>query len=464
MTNVVVVHTDDSGCYVGPYGHGIDTPALQELADDGLLFRNFHCAGPTCSPSRAAFLTGQHPHEAGMIGLAHRGFSLDEPERHLATHLSRHGYETVLAGQQHEAEDGSHVDPATDVLGYDRSLDPLEECVGDIPIDHDRTRRDLANSAAAAEYVRERNSTDPFFLSVGLYNTHQHLPLEQTLVDPAGVEPPAPLPDHPAVRREMAGYHVLAQYVDQCFGTVRDALADAGVLSDTLLIFTTDHGIPLPRMKCNLFDDGTKISFIARFPEGYRSGEATDALYSNVDFVPTLCEYLDVPTHDSVSGESFMPVVRGETAPASDTDEPESGKDAVFGEVTYHAAYEPKRSIRTDRYRYVRRFDDEHTTWVRPNTDAGPSKSLLLEAGFFDRERPREALYDTYLDPNERENLIDDPDYADVRDDLSGRLEEWMHETDDPLLDGPVSKPPGAKADRQDGLDPGEEYEPAEAR
>jgi arylsulfatase A-like enzyme len=463
MTNVVVVHTDDTGRYIGPYGHGIHTPALQTLADEGLLFRNLHCAGPTCSPSRAAFMTGQYPHETGMIGLAHRGFSLDDPSGHLATHLSRHGYETVLAGQQHEAEAPAGVDASTEVLGYDRSLDQIEEGVGDIPIDHDQTRRDLANTAAAAEYVRERDSTEPFFLSVGLYNTHQHLPLEQDLVDPDGVEPPAPLPDHPAVRREMAGYHVLAQYVDECVGTVRRALADAGVLSDTLVIFTTDHGIPLPRMKCNLFDGGTGISFIARFPEGHRAGEATDALYSNVDFVPTLCAYLDIPTPDAVSGESFMPLVRGETDPTP-ADEPEEGKTAVFSEVTYHAAYEPKRSIRTERYRYIRRFDDEHTTWVRPNTDAGPCKSLLEAAGFFDRERPREALYDTYCDPNERENLIEDQDYAEVREDLAGRLEEWMRETDDPLLEGPVSKPPGARVDRRTGGNPGDAFEPADLR
>jgi arylsulfatase A-like enzyme len=465
--NVVVVHTDDTGRYVGPYGYDVDTPALQTLADEGLLFRNMHCAGPTCSPSRAAFTTGRSPHEAGMLGLAHRGFSLDDPDRHLANLLSTHGYETVLAGQQHEAS-GSD---AAAVLGYDRVLEAATDAVGDLPIDHEHTRRDLANTASAADFVREREDARPFFLSLGLFNTHQPMPLEQDLVDPDGITPPAPLPDHPAVRREIAAYHVLAGYVDECVGTVYEALAEAGQLSNTLFVFTTDHGVPFPRMKCNLFDGGTGIAFVARFPEGYRAGEATDALCSNVDFVPTLCEYLDVPTHDAVSGESFVPVVRGEAAaapPGGDdpvfTDATPAHREAVFGEVTYHAAYEPKRSVRTRRYRYVRRFDDEYTTWVRPNTDAGPSKSLLLEADFFDRERPREALYDTYCDPNERENLIDDAAYADVRDTLAGRLEDWMAGTDDPLLSGPVSKPPGAKADRRDAVDPGDSYEPADAR
>ena len=140
------------------------------------------------------------------------------------------------------------------------------------------------------------------------------------------------------------------------------------------------------------------------------------------------------------------------------------GRDAVYGEVTYHAAYEPTRSVRTERYRYVRRFDDYPTT-VLPNVDDGPAKRFLTDHGLGERERPREALYDTYHDPGERDNLVDDPGYAGVVDDLRERLDEWMRETADPLLDGPVSKPPGGEANPQDGRDPGDpEREPDDAR
>lgn len=463
MTNVVIVHTDDTGRYIGPYGHDIETPALDRLADDGVCFRNAYCAGPTCSPSRAALLTGQNPHESGMIGLAHRGFSLDHPDRHLASFLSRNGYESVLAGQQHEAhvEAGDYqTSPdyraAEDILGYDRTLEGDEDAVGDLPIDHDSTRTDLANAAAAADYIRDRDpDDDPFFLSVGLYNTHQPMPLDQDLVDPDHVQPPGPLPDVPPVREEMAAFHVLAQYVDECFETVADALRESGQLEDTLLLFTTDHGIPFPRMKCNLFDGGIGISLITRFPEGYRAGEAEDALVSNIDLFPTFCEYLGIDTPDWVEGTSLMPLVRGDR---------ERVRDEIYSEVTYHAAYEPRRCVRTERYKYIRRYDDEHTGWVRPNTDAGPSKTFLLDHGLFDRDRPKEALYDCYLDPDERENLIDDPEYQDVYEDLSTRLDDWMERTDDPLLEGPVPKPPGAFADAQDGLHPGDEFEPENAR
>ncbi|MFB6219160.1 MAG: sulfatase [Halobacteriaceae archaeon] len=453
MTNVVLVHTDDTGRYIGPYGHGIETPALGELADDGVLFRNAYCAGPTCSPSRGALMTGSSPHSNGLVGLAHRGFEMDDYGRHLAGYLSERGYEATLAGQQHEVDAEDRHEAARDTLGYDRTLrgDPDTER---IPFDSDRTRRDLANAARAAEYVREADG--PFFLSLGLYNTHQPMPLDQDIVDPGGVQPPAPMPDVPPVREEMAGYHVLARYVDRCVGRVVGALREAGRLEETLVVFTTDHGIPFPRMKCNLFDGGIGVSLVARFPEGAGVDAHTqDALVSNVDFFPTLCEYLGLDEPGWVEGESVMPVVRGEA---------DSVRDEVFSEVTYHAAYEPKRCVRTDRYKYIRRYGD-YEGYVLPNTDPGPMKSFMLDAGFFEGTPPAEALYDCHHDPNEANNLVEDPGYADVLADLRGRLDSWMERTDDPLLDGPVTKPEGALVNPPGCADPNqEEYEPQGVR
>jgi arylsulfatase A-like enzyme len=459
MTNVVIVHTDDTGRYVGPYGHDIETPALSGLADEGVLFRNAYCAGPTCSPSRGAFTTGSSPHSNGLVGLAHRGFSMDDYDRHLATYLSERGYETVLAGQQHEAdpEGMDRHEAAREVLGYDRTLDGEESAVGDLPVDHERTREDLANAAAAADYVREAPE-EPFFLSVGLYNTHKEFPLDQDLIDPDRVQVPAPLPDVPAIREEMAGYHVLANYVDQCVGTVLGALRETGRLEDTLFVFTTDHGIPFPHMKCHLSDGGIGISLLTRFPEGsgVPRNVAEDALVSNVDLFPTFCEYLGLETPEWVEGESLMGLLRGET---------ETVRDAVFSEVTYHAAYEPTRCIRTRRYKYVRRFDREYDGAVRPNVDPGPAKSFLTEHGFYERDPPEEALYDLYHDPNEGHNLVADPDYADVYEDLRGRLGDWMERTDDPLLDGPVPIPPGGQVNPRDADQPNPEaFEPEDAR
>lgn len=458
MMNVVMIHTDDTGRYIGPYGHDIDTPNLSTLADDGILFRNAYCAGPTCSPSRASVMTGQSPHENGMLGLSHRGFDIEDHDHHLATYLSKHGHETVLAGQQHEAvrEDMDRQEAACEILGYDRTLFGDETAVNELPIDHRRTRVDLANANAVARFVRNRGrDSDPFFLSVGLLNTHQPMPIDQAVIDPGRVTPPDPLPDIEPVRTEMAAYHVLAEYVDECVGTVIEGLADGGHLSDTLVVFTTDHGLPFPYMKCDLRDDGIGVSLIARFPEGYRAGETEDTMVSTIDLFPTFCEYLDVPIPDWVAGASLMSVVRDET---------DSVREQVFSEVTYHAAYEPKRCVRTDRYKYIRRFDPEYTREVGPNTDDGLSKRALTERGYLERERPREALYDLYHDPGEQRNLAGAPAHEDVLEGMAARLDAWMERTNDPVVEGPVSKPEGAVADRRDAVDPGQEFEPPGAR
>ncbi len=450
--------TDDSGRYVGPYGHDIDTPNLSALADDGILFRDAYCAGPTCSPSRASVMTGQSPHKNGMLGLAHRGFGIDDHDRHLATYLSKHGYETVLAGQQHEAirESMDRETVAREILGYDRTLSGDRTAVDELPIDHRRTRIDLANADAVAGFARERHQNDdPFFLSVGLLNTHQPMPIDQEIVDPGRIAPPDPLPDIKPIREEMAAYHVLAEYADECVGTIIEGLADGGHLSNTLVVFTTDHGLPFPYMKCDLRDDGIGVSLIAGFPEGYRAGETEDAMVSTMDLFPTFCEYLDVPVPNWVAGPSLMPLVRGEV---------DSVREQVFSEVTYHAAYEPKRCVRTDRYKYIRRFDPEYTREVGPNTDDGPSKRALTERGYLERERPREALYDLYHDPNERRNLAGDSAHEDVLRAMATRLNSWMERTDDPLAEGPVSKPEGAVADCRDAVDPDDKFEPASAR
>jgi arylsulfatase A-like enzyme len=451
MTNLVVVHTDDTGRYVEPHGYAVPTPNLSTVADEGVTFRNAHCACPTCSPSRGALMTGRSPHSNGLIGLTHRGFAMDDYDDHLVRHLGRNGYETALCGQQHEADGGTESgDPARDVLGYDRlPEDPGGDGpdVGGLDEHHGMTARDCATARAAAGYVRERagDDGDQFFLSVGLDNTHRDFPGEHD-VDPARVQPPEPVPDVPATRADMAGFVAGAGVVDACVGHVLETLRETGTLSETLFVFTTDHGPAFPFMKCDLTEGGLGVALLARFPDSYR-GRTVDALVSQIDLLPTFCAYLDLPTPDGVEGHSLRPLLDGEVGRV---------RDAVFGEMTYHAAYEPKRSVRTDRYRYVRRFDD-FDRHVLANTDDGPTKQFLLDHGLDERTRPREALYDRYHDPGECENLVDDPEYADAREDLAGRLAAWMERTDDPLLDGPVSKPAGARINVQDARQPGEE-------
>src|SRR3954454_10871451 len=110
--NILYIHSHDTGRYVQPYGFQVPTPNIQMLADQGVLFREAFCAAPTCSGSRASLLTGQYCHNNGMMGLAHRGWSLNDYGKHWVHTLREAGYRSVLIGEQHISED-----PA--VIGYD---------------------------------------------------------------------------------------------------------------------------------------------------------------------------------------------------------------------------------------------------------------------------------------------------------------------------------------------------------
>ena len=423
--NIVYLHSHDSGRYLQPYGHPVPTPNLHKLATEGVLFRRAFSAAPTCSPSRAALLTGQCPHRNGMLGLAHRGFSLTDYRRHILYTLRDAGYQSVLAGLQHIA-----AQPQT--IGYDEILP------------HRGNR--AAEVAPAAAAFLDRRPSKPFFLDIGFFETHRVYPEPTAGDDPRYTQPPAPIPDTPGGRADFAAYRASARLLDHGAGVVLDALERNGLAENTLVISTTDHGIAFPRMKCNLTDAGFGVSLILRGPGAFRGGKVVDAMVSHLDLFPTICELTGAKPPAWLEGRSLLPVVRGEA---------QEIHDEVFAEVNYHASYEPQRAVRTQRYKYIRRYGDR-TAPVLPNCDDGPAKTVWLDAGWRKQTVAREQLYDLIFDPNEQNNLVADTASAGALADLRGRLDRWMRRTEDPLLKGPVPAPPGAKINPQDQTSPQE--------
>jgi N-sulfoglucosamine sulfohydrolase len=424
--NILYIHSHDTGRYVQPYGHNVPTPNIQRLAEQGILFRQAFCAAPTCSPSRAALLTGQCAHSSGMIGLAHLGFGLSDYGQHIVHTLRQEaGYTSTLVGVQHVSSDPANI-------GYDEVIP---------------TNGFLTEHVAPAAVAFLRNAPKvPFFLSVGFAETHRVFRSPGPAEDPRYCLPPHPLPDTPGTRQDMAAYKASARALDEAVGTVLQALGESGLADNTLVICTTDHGIAFPGMKCNLTDHGIGVMLIMRGPGGFTGGQVIDALVSHVDLFPTICDLLDVEAPGWLQGCSLLPLVRGEAQQIN---------DEIYAEVTYHAAYEPQRAVRTGRWKYIRRFQDRPGP-VLPNADDGPSKDVWLDHGWRERHPPVEQLYDLIFDPNESHNLADDAAMSDVLDDMRARLNRWMHDTDDPLLRGPVPAPFGAIGSDPDALSPNE--------
>jgi N-sulfoglucosamine sulfohydrolase len=419
MTNVLYLHSHDTGRYIQPYGYPVPTPNLQRLADQGTLFRQAFSAASTCSGSRAALITGQYPHRNGMMGLAHRGWTLHDYGHHIVHTLRERGYHSELIGEQHVSAD-------LEVLGYDE--------VHDITSNHVATVAPLAASRLAS------GLPEPFFLSVGFFETHRRFFEPSTIRDALYSAPPFNLLDTPAVRHDIAAFKASARHLDQGVGTVLAALDAGGLGERTLVICTTDHGLPFPGAKATLYDRGLGVLLMLRGPGGFWGGRVIDAPVSHLDLFPTVCELAGLEPPDRLDGTSLLPLVRGDVAYLH---------DELFGEITYHAAYEPQRSIRTARFKYIRRFDDRDGP-VLPNCDDGPTKDELIAMGWPSWTVEREQLFHLGFDPGEMRNLIGDPRWSGVADELRARLERWMRETADPLLDGPVPLPLGAWANAPD--------------
>jgi arylsulfatase A-like enzyme len=414
--NIVYLHSHDTGRYIQPYGYAVPTPNLQSFAEQGVLFRQAFCVAPTCSPSRAALLTGVSAHESGMLGLAHRGFRLRDPSWHMAHWLAAVGYETILGGVSHVAP---HRELET--LGYTTLLRPADH--------HASTLGPLG--VQTIDRLADRPDR-PFFLDLGFHETHREFPTEQS-DDARYTRAPAILPDTPQTRADFAAYRASARMLDQAYGMILDRLEARGLAHQTLVMITTDHGIAFPDMKCSLSDHGTGVLLMMRGP-GFSGGRVIDPMVTHLDIFPTLARAIDAPAPARLSGKPLQPLVDGSVS---------SLHEEVFSEVTFHASYEPKRSIRTERYRYVRRIGGyDHP--VLPNTDAGPSKDAWLDAGWRETMVAREALFDLVFDPAERFNRIADPTLNDVRESLLGRLDAWMRQTNDPLLAGEVRPPSGS--------------------
>jgi len=421
--NILMVITHDTGRHLGYYGRGVETPNLDRLAGEGIAFSNLFCSAPQCSPSRASFLTARYPHSNGLIGLAHRGFRLNADEPLLPALLAQHGYVTHLFGVQHES-----LDPKT--LGYQNV----------VPV---KSRSCLDVTPPVLEFLAKKPK-EPFFAMVGFTETHRPFPQYDGPVD--AVQPLPYLPDVPGVRRDVAALNIVVRRADEKIGEILDTIEETGLNGNTLVTFTTDHGIAFPGAKATLLDPGIEIALLMRGPYGVEGGKRVDALLSNIDFMPTILDFCDLPVPRNVQGESMLPLIRGQT---------EALHDVIFVEQTYHAAYDPMRGVRTNRYKYIRSFE-KRSFWLPPNIDAGFSKEVARQLGYFDLARPPEMLFDLKDDPLEKNNLAADPNFADLLRLMRTTLSNWMRETNDAMLKGYIPPHPGSR------ITPPESYRPDE--
>ncbi|MGD6747220.1 sulfatase family protein [Streptomyces sp. BH106] len=440
--NVLLLHAHDLGRFLGCYGvPTVRTPALDGLAADGVRLANAFCTAPQCSPSRAALFTGRYPHSTGVMGLTHHRWDLYEDERHIAELLRAAGYRTDLIGIHHE----SLVRPDAEVaerLGFD-TVDTLGEALID-------QRAELV-ADRAVEVLTERAATpeQPFYLQVGFLEPHRlpsrtfdgvtmgftgdHMEPDDSL----GVTVPGYLREDAGAHEEVAELQGAVAYMDAAVGRVLAHLDALGLTENTVTVFTTDHGLALPRAKCTLYDPGLETALLVRAPGlGWGGGRVVDDLVSNVDLVPTLLEAAGVEAPANLHGHSLARALSGEDGAAQ--------RDVIFGELTYHNYYDPRRCVRSDRFKLIVNLDHALAHTAAATQSWRPRSTP--HAGHMGWPSGKFELYDLHSDPWEAVDLADDPEYRDTLEELRGRLLHWMTDTADPLLNGPVPSPSYAYA------------------
>ncbi|MFW6060986.1 MAG: sulfatase, partial [Phycisphaeraceae bacterium] len=365
--NVLYIHGDGAGRFVEPHGFAVPTPNLSQLASEGVMFRNAFCTAPTCSPSRASLYCGNSPSRNGMHGLTPRGWWFRDERETLHDHLQHNGYQTVYAAS-----------PDFVQFGWDWKL--IES--------HGGCKNEKELAAEVVEFLRhEASAAQPFFMSAGVGfpkgRERGLLPEGAAPVDRESVRPPLYYPDTPATREDWARQIDATRLMDAYVGEVLRALDESGLAENTLVLCTTDHGPGMPWMKGYPNDAGLGTFFIMRGPSGFSGGRRFDQLVSQIDFFPTVCELAGLPIPSWVEGASLLPLVRGWS---------EQLHEALFAETTYHYSYCPSRSVRTERYRYVRWYH-QHPASMMATSDGGPIKDMLLEAEAAARPVPHEALY-----------------------------------------------------------------------
>ena len=363
------------------------SPRLDALAKEGVRYARAFATAPQCSPSRASLATGMYPHNNGVMGLAHRGFDWELAVPHAAAIFAGAGFESHLFI-------GQHVTRHPERLGF-TAMHPIDELAGVLKADK------------------------RLYLEVNFEETHRPYPPPRE--PPRDLEVPGYLPRIPASVEEMTAVEQTITSMDAAAGRLLDALDHAGRAADAFVVFTTDHGLAMPRAKCTLYDPGIEVALIARWlAGGVSGGQVHQQLVSNIDVLPTLLAAAGVPVPEGVQGQSL-----------------DKGRLAIFAEKTFHSYYDPMRCIRTERHKFIRNFESAFAVEVPGDIQAGPI--FRSDPTRYSKDRPNLVeLYDLEHDPLEQDNLAGT---SDVEHDLSNRLWAWMRETNDPLLDGPVPSP-----------------------
>ena len=441
--NIMFMVVEDLGPRIGAYGDPLArTPNIDRLAADGVRFTNVFTTSGVCAPSRAALITGMHQQAIGAQHMRTSSFG-----------RSRDGALGTFStpGPAYEAVPPAFVKAFPERLraaGYFT----MNNAKTDYQFGEPFTIWDRSGDAVS---LADRDPDRPFFFMLSHFGTHESgmfrrgfadrfewserifalndagLARLEERTDPARVAVPAYLPDTPEVRRDIARHYDNIAVMDLWVGERLEELRVAGLLDETVVIWTTDHGDGLPRAKRSIYDSGLRVPFIVRLPNRERAGTVDARLVSFVDLAPTLLGLAGAPVPPHLHGQDFL-------------DEAVPGRRYVYAaRDRLDELPDRSRAVRDSRFKYIRNYLPERPLlgplYFRENLGAMAELRRLHReqalapalARYLEPSRPAEELYDLAEDPDEMRNRIDAPAYRDELRRLREALDGWLKEVGD---------------------------------
>ncbi len=427
----------------GAYGcDWINTPAVDRLAKEGAVFTNAYNCNPKCAPARACLLTGKF---SWQLKEACNHFPHFPSEFRFYPHL-------LMEAGYHVGLTGKGWGPGS----YEGEHNPAGPSFSNIKLKAPYKGINSIDYAANFEAFLDKNTENkPFCFWLGAYEPHRFYEKDSWKKENkilAQAKVPGFYPDNETIRGDLQDYAIEVEWYDTHIGRAIKTLEEKGLLENTLVLITSDHGMPFPRVKGQIYEEGFHVPLIAYWKGVIQPGRIIDDFVSFPDVAPTIMEVAGLNPHEQMTGNSFLELLKSEKSGRIDAkrDHVLLGKErhdtGRANEDGTDLSY-PVRAIRNNNFLYVHNIKPERWPVGNPeynyrNCDASPTKSYLTDLKPEDKEyryfemsfgmRKEEELYNIQDDPDCMNNLALLPEYIDIKAGLRKQMEAELTQQGDP--------------------------------